>query len=41
MKYSTKDAAVGTLHEVKGAIKSQAGKLIKNPTSKPMASSKT
>ena len=27
MKESTKDAAEGTLHEVKGAIKAQAGKL--------------
>jgi uncharacterized protein YjbJ (UPF0337 family) len=27
MKESTKDSAEGTFHEVKGAIKSQAGKL--------------
>jgi len=27
MKDSTKDTAAGTFHEVKGAIKSQAGKL--------------
>jgi uncharacterized protein YjbJ (UPF0337 family) len=31
MKDSTKDAAAGTFHEVKGAIKSQAGKLINDP----------
>jgi uncharacterized protein YjbJ (UPF0337 family) len=31
MKDSTKDTAVGTFHEVKGAIKSQAGKLTNNP----------
>jgi uncharacterized protein YjbJ (UPF0337 family) len=31
MKDSTKDTAEGTFHEVKGAIKSQAGKLTNNP----------
>jgi uncharacterized protein YjbJ (UPF0337 family) len=31
MKESTKDSAKGTYHEVKGAIKSQAGRLTNNP----------
>jgi uncharacterized protein YjbJ (UPF0337 family) len=31
MKDSTKDTAAGTFHEVKGAIKSQAGKLTNDP----------
>ena len=31
MKDSTKDAAAGAFHEVKGAIKSQTGKLINDP----------
>lgn len=31
MKDSTKDAAAGTFHEVKGAIKSQTGKVINDP----------
>jgi uncharacterized protein YjbJ (UPF0337 family) len=31
MKDSTKDAATGAFHEVKGAVKSQAGKLINDP----------
>ena len=31
MKDSTKDTAAGTLHEVKGAIKSQIGKLTNDP----------
>jgi uncharacterized protein YjbJ (UPF0337 family) len=31
MKASTKDAAVGTFHEVKGAIELRAGKLINDP----------
>jgi uncharacterized protein YjbJ (UPF0337 family) len=31
MKDSTKDTVEGTFHEVKGAIKTQAGKLASNP----------
>ena len=31
MKPSTEDKTTGTLHEVKGAIKQEAGKLTKNP----------
>ncbi len=31
MKDSTKDTAAGTFHEVKGAIKSQAGRLTNDP----------
>jgi uncharacterized protein YjbJ (UPF0337 family) len=31
MKDSTKDEAAGTFHEVKGAIKSQVGKLTNDP----------
>ena len=31
MKNSTKDAAAGTFHEAKGAIKTKAGKLIHDP----------
>jgi uncharacterized protein YjbJ (UPF0337 family) len=31
MKDSTKDTAEGTFHEVKGAIKSQAGRLTNDP----------
>ncbi len=31
MKPSTKDQAEGTLHEVKGKVKEQAGKLILDP----------
>lgn len=31
MKDSTKDAAAGTFHEVKGGIKSKTGKLINDP----------
>ena len=31
MKPSTEDKATGSLHEVKGAIKQEAGKLTKNP----------
>ncbi len=31
MKDSTKDTAAGTFHEVKGAIKSQAGRLTDDP----------
>jgi uncharacterized protein YjbJ (UPF0337 family) len=32
MKPSTKDQAEGKLHEVKGKLKEQAGKLILDPT---------
>ena len=31
MKPSTEDKATGNLHEVKGAIKQEAGKLTSNP----------
>jgi uncharacterized protein YjbJ (UPF0337 family) len=31
MKPSTEDKTTGNLHEVKGAIKQEAGKLTKNP----------
>jgi uncharacterized protein YjbJ (UPF0337 family) len=31
MKPSTEDKTTGTLHEVKGAIKQETGKLTKNP----------
>ena len=31
MKPSTEDKTTGKLHEVKGAIKQEAGKLTKNP----------
>jgi uncharacterized protein YjbJ (UPF0337 family) len=31
MKDSTKDSAVGTFHEAKGAIKSKAGRLTNDP----------
>jgi uncharacterized protein YjbJ (UPF0337 family) len=31
MKNSTKDQAEGTLHEVKGKVKEQVGRVTKNP----------
>jgi uncharacterized protein YjbJ (UPF0337 family) len=31
MKDSTKDQAEGTLHEVKGKVKEQVGRITKNP----------